>query len=77
MEIEGRPVGEFLDWIARERGLQLTFEDPALYVTAAETGLNGSIDGMSLDQALEAVLPTCGMTHHIQNGTLTVLRANE
>ena len=76
MEIEGRPVGEFLDWIARERGLQLTFEDPALYVTAAETGLNGSIDGMSLDQALEAVLPTCGMTHHIQNGTLTLLRAD-
>ncbi|MBD3869198.1 MAG: FecR domain-containing protein [Acidobacteria bacterium] len=77
MEIEGRPVLEFLEWIVRERGLQLQFEDPALYSSAGETDISGSIDGMSLDQALEAVLPTCGMTYRIHNGTLTVLRAND
>jgi ferric-dicitrate binding protein FerR (iron transport regulator) len=76
MTIEGRPVMQFLGWAARERGLELQFEDVDLLAEAADTVLSGSIQGMSLDQALEAVLPTCGMTHRIHNGTLTVLRAN-
>ena len=75
MVIEGRPVLEFLEWVVRERGLQLQFEDTALYSSAGETDISGSIDGMSLDQALEAILPTCGMTHRIHSGTLTVTRA--
>ena len=77
MAIEGRPVREFLEWITRERGLQLQFEYTALYTSAGDIRLNGSIEGMTLDEALDAVLPTCGMSYSIGNGTLLVLRADD
>ena len=77
MAIDGRPALQFLDWVARERGLELEFQDVDLLAAAAGTTLAGSIEGMTLDQALDAVLPTCGMTYRIQDGTLTVLRTTE
>lgn len=72
MEIEGRSLREFLDWIARERGLQLQFTNGDLNAVASGITLNGSIEGMTLDQALESVLPTCRMTHRLNRDVLLV-----
>ena len=72
MRLEGRTAREFLDWIARERGLELNFSSPQLAESAETIVLNGSIEGMSLDQALDAVMPTCRMTHRIEHSTLFV-----
>lgn len=72
MAIEGRFLGEFLDWMARERGLGLRFGRDDLAASASTIRLNGSIDGLTLDQALESVLPTCGMRHRIEGGLLVV-----
>jgi ferric-dicitrate binding protein FerR (iron transport regulator) len=70
--IEGRSAREFLDWAAREKGLSLRFESAELAEAASRTLLRGSIDGMTADQALTSVLPTCGMGHRVEGRVLHV-----
>jgi len=72
MDVEGRTLREFLDWIARERGLRLEFATSDVASAADRTRLNGSVDGMTLDQALESVLATCRMSHRTTTGALVV-----
>ena len=72
MRIEGRSLKEFLNWIGRERGLRVRFAREDLGRSASRISLVGSIDGMTLDQALDSVLPTCGMRHRIEQGDLLV-----
>ena len=72
LTIEGRPLRAFLDGIARERGLSLRFVSADLAAAAATVTLNGSIAGMTLDEALVSVLPTCRMRHRIEGGLLVI-----
>jgi ferric-dicitrate binding protein FerR (iron transport regulator) len=72
MEIEGRSLREFLDWMARERGLALRFGDGGVAAAVPTIRLNGSIAGMTLDQALESVLLTCRMRHRVEADLLVV-----
>lgn len=72
IDLEGRSVREFLNWVARERGLRLEFADLDLVRSATEIHLNGSIDGMTLDEALESVLPTCRLSHRIDGDRLII-----
>ncbi len=72
MRLDGRPLAEFLDWMARERGLRLQFASPRVALSARDIKLSGSIDGMTLDQALESVLSTTRMTHRITESVLFI-----
>lgn len=72
LDLEGRTARAFLDWVARERGLGLRFADDAVARAAAETVLGGTIEGLTLDEALAAVLPTCRMVHRIEDGDLVI-----
>lgn len=72
MEIEGRTLREFLDWVGRERGLEVRYAGAEPAASASTIRLNGSIDGMTLDQALESVLLTCRMGHRIDGNILFV-----
>ena len=72
MTIEGVSVRTFLDGMARERGLALQFEPEGLAASAATTTLSGSIAGMTPDDALSSVLPTCRMRHSIEGGVLLI-----
>ena len=72
MDLEGRSLREFLDWMARERGLRLEFASASLARIAPETMLNGSIEGMSLDDALASVLAAAGMRYGIHGDALIV-----
>jgi hypothetical protein len=74
IEIEGLAALEFLHWASRERGLALSFADSALAAEAAGILLDGSIAGMSVEQALDAVLPTCALRHRVSDGVLLVDR---
>lgn len=76
-QIDGRSLQEFLGWMARERGLRLRFATPAAASAAPGIRLNGSVDGMTLDQALESVLVTSQMTHRIDGGVLLIQSASE
>jgi ferric-dicitrate binding protein FerR (iron transport regulator) len=72
LDINGRSLSAFLEWMARERGLQLRFATPEIAASAPGITLNGSIAGMTLDQALESVLSTCRMVHRINGRILLV-----
>lgn len=75
--IDGKPLRSFLDWAAREGGWTLAFADAETAREAANVTLGGSIEGLSVSAALEAVLPTCGMRHRIEDGFLRVRRVED
>jgi hypothetical protein len=70
--IDGLSARAFLDWVARERGLTLRFETTALEAAAATTRLQGSIEGMTIEESLASVLPACGMHHRVEGGLLWI-----
>lgn len=72
IDIQGRPLLEFLEWIARERGWRLEFASPATRDQASTIIVSGSIEGLTLDQALAAVLGTCRLTHDVEQGVLLI-----
>lgn len=72
MDLEGRSLREFLEWVARESGRRLRLASPELAASASTITLNGSIEGMTLDQAVASVLATCGMAHRTEGNALIV-----
>lgn len=75
-DLRGRSAREFLDWLARERGWSLRFRTPEAEQAAGTITLSGSIQGLDLEEALDAVLPTCGMASEVHEGVLTVSRTD-
>ena len=75
--LDGRSLREFLDWMARERGLTLEFASAGVARSASEIRLNGSIDTMTLAEALESVLSTCRMRGRITGSVLFVEPTDE
>ncbi len=76
-DMEGLSARVFLDHVARERGWTLRFTDDQVAREADRITLGGALDGLRLEDALDAVLPTCGMTHAVEAGTLIVSRADD
>jgi ferric-dicitrate binding protein FerR (iron transport regulator) len=74
MDLEGRTAHEFLEWSAREQGWDLVFDSAELASSAGSITVAGDISGMTVDQALDAVLPSCRMMHRTVDGTLRVGR---
>ncbi len=71
-ELEGQTLDVFLEWVQRETGLSPSFVDPRTAAGAPGVVVHGSIEGMRPDQALEAVLPTCGLVHRVDSGILVI-----
>ena len=67
--LEGRSLRTFLDWAARETGWTMRIASPDLARSADGIWLHGSAAGLTPSQALEAVLPTCGLALRRQAGT--------
>ena len=59
--LEGRSLGEFLTWISRETGRDVRFDGSGLRADSWNVELHGDLEAMSPEQALAAVLPTCGL----------------
>ena len=74
LELEGLSAHEFLNWAARESGWELRFTDQDLERSAESIVLSGSTEGLTIQQALDAVLPTCRMAHQVDEGVLLVWR---
>ena len=70
--IEGRSLHQFLSWMVGENGWQLRFTDAAVEQKARATILHGSIEGLTPEEALAAVLPSTGMEHELNEGVLLV-----
>jgi ferric-dicitrate binding protein FerR (iron transport regulator) len=66
--VEGKTLGAFLDWVSREGGWTVTFDDSRFSAAARATVLHGRPDlltGLTPAEALDVVLPTCGLRHRI------------
>ena len=66
--VEGKTLGAFLDWVSREGAWTVTFADSRFSEAARATVLHGRPDllkGLTPAEALDVVLPTCGLRHRI------------
>jgi ferric-dicitrate binding protein FerR (iron transport regulator) len=76
-ELEGGSLAGFLDWVSRETGRPIRFDDDRLARESTFVTLHGSIEGLSPEEALSAVLPTCGFVHRFSEGAVVVGRARD
>jgi ferric-dicitrate binding protein FerR (iron transport regulator) len=67
--VENATLEAFLQWAAREGGWTIEWSE-ALRRRARTTTLHGAIDGMAPAEALDVVLPTCGLSPEFVKGTL-------
>lgn len=70
--VDGRTLAEFLTWVEREGGRAIRYADPAIGAAADRTLVYGRIDGLTVDEALAVVLPSCGLTHRVDGGVITI-----
>lgn len=75
IDIDGRTLSSFLDWACRETGWELRYADAEAARAAAQIRLQGTIEGLTPDQAVRAVLPGSRFDSRLEDGTLTVFRA--
>ena len=73
-DLEGRRLGEYLDWVGRETGLRIEPANAAIVADRLVIILHGSIAGLRPDETLDAVLPTCGLRHRLVDGTVIIER---
>lgn len=71
-ELEGNQLGSFLEWVSRETGRDVGFDSVQLKVASSGILLHGSVEGLSPQQALESVLPTCGLTFRRVQGRIEI-----
>jgi ferric-dicitrate binding protein FerR (iron transport regulator) len=71
-QLEEASLTDFLDWVSREEGWDWHFADAAARQRGAGVVLHGSIDKLTPAEALDAVLPTCGMAWRLEAGSLII-----
>ena len=74
--LEGRTLADFLVWVERETGWRVTWADPARGATATSVVLHGSGEELQPEQALAAVLPTCGLADRREGETVVVFASS-
>jgi len=72
LEIENRPLGEFLAWLAREQGWQLRYSTDELQEQVAQIRLHGTLDGMDSIALLERIALITGVPLQTRDGVLWV-----
>ncbi len=72
--IDGRTAAEFLDWVERETGLGVEYDDDATRLVARAAVLSGRIDDLTPGQAVQLVLPSCGLAAEVSGGELLIRR---
>lgn len=73
--LDGATVPQFLDWASRELGARWAYERPEMRRRAQHIVLHGSLDDLTPDEALAAVLPTCGLRAVRARDRLVVVEA--
>jgi ferric-dicitrate binding protein FerR (iron transport regulator) len=71
-DVENRPLGEFLAWLAREHGWQLRYVDVGLQSRSQEIRLHGSVAGLDTAGMLERMALVTGVPLMVRDGVLTV-----
>jgi ferric-dicitrate binding protein FerR (iron transport regulator) len=76
-QLEGRPLPEFLAWAEREGGRPIRFADPALERANAATVVYGAIESLTVEEALDVVLPSCGLARRTDGDVITIVAADD
>jgi hypothetical protein len=75
--IENRPLFEFLQWFARETGRRLDIDD-ASRKQAMGIVMHGSVKGLTLTEALSAVMATTtSLKYELPEGAIRVSSARD
>lgn len=72
IDIEGRPLAQFLAWAGRELGRKVTFATPDVEREAASIVVHGSVSGLTPREALDAVLATTSVRGALEEGQIVV-----
>jgi len=72
LEIENRPLAEFITWMAREQGWQVRYVDESLQPRAFDIRLHGSLDQLDSAAMLERVALVTGVPLQARDGVLWV-----
>ena len=70
--VEGQTLHQFLVWAARETGREIHYTDGAARDDASTLELHGSVDGLTPEQALPAVLATTSLPVTIDSTRIEV-----
>lgn len=73
--IEDRRLAEFLAWVCRETGRELSFASPEVEATAQSIILRGSVAGLSPNAALAAVMATTNLSYTDDDARLVIAPA--
>ena len=76
-QLEGRPLPEFLAWAEREGGRPIRFADPALERANTATIVYGAIESLTVEEALDVVLPSCGLARRTDGDVITIVAADD
>jgi hypothetical protein len=71
-EIEGRPLIGFLQWVSRELGRRVEFDDQRARDTADRTILHGSVRGQPPLKALSNVMATTSLAYELRDDKIWV-----
>jgi len=74
LDIEGRSLDSYLDWIARETGWRIQYADTALERSADTILLHGTIEGLRPDESVAVILQGSGLDHRRADGVLEIFR---
>jgi ferric-dicitrate binding protein FerR (iron transport regulator) len=70
--LEGRSVEDFLEWAARETGRAVVFGSSEAAERARAVTLSGTVEGLTPDEAVAAVLSTTSLRAGIEGGRIRV-----
>ena len=71
-ETDGASLSEYLTWYSRQAGVKLHWFDEQSQSIADDTLLDGSIDGLSLQEGLQAVHKIAPFEYTLVDGIMTV-----
>jgi ferric-dicitrate binding protein FerR (iron transport regulator) len=74
IDIDGRPLAQFLSWAGRELGREVVFATPEVAAESAAIVVHGSIAGLTPAEALDAVLATTSVRGRLEEGRILVFR---
>ena len=75
--LQGARLETFVAWVEEESGRQVEFRPDSLRAESREIVLQGSVAGLSILDALEAVLPAAGLTHRMTGERILIERSPE
>lgn len=77
VDIENRPLTDFLDWVSRETGRKLVYADDSTQRQVESIRTHGNVHGLPPMQALKAVMASTSLGFDLPTGAIRVSFAGD